>query len=53
VPGERMKAGREHRVPLSGAALAILMCRRSGTATSCFQAARRACLTRTWRCWPC
>ena len=24
VPGERMKAGREHRVPLSAAALAIL-----------------------------
>jgi integrase len=24
VPGERMKAGREHRVPLSGAALAVL-----------------------------
>jgi integrase len=24
VPGERMKAGRDHRVPLSGAALAIL-----------------------------
>ncbi len=24
IPGERMKAGREHRVPLSGAALALL-----------------------------
>ena len=24
VPGERMKAGKEHRVPLSGAALAVL-----------------------------
>jgi integrase len=30
IPGERMKAGREHRVPLSGAALAILRAVKSG-----------------------
>ena len=32
VPGERMKAGREHRVPLSAAALAVLAKMKPGVA---------------------
>ena len=52
VPAERMKAGKEHRVPLSDAALA--MHREDGgdprRAFTSFPAARPSGRSATWRC---
>lgn len=56
VPAERMKAGREHRVPLSAAALGVLeeMAPAQGVAgNSSFPAVRRASHCRRWRCSCC
>ena len=51
IPGSRMKAGREHRVPLSARAVEILkraqQC--AGEAPTCFLAARRRSRCRIWR----
>jgi len=54
VPGERMKAGREHRVPLSGAALDVLEVARARAeaeeAPTCSRAVWRALGCPTWPC---
>ena len=51
VPAERMKAGKEHRVPLQTRALAIveqMAAIRQGD--TCSRAPRRAGRSATWRC---
>ncbi len=53
VPAERMKAGVEHRVPLSPTALAILNEMQGLDATYVFPGGRRANRCPTWRCWFC
>ncbi len=51
IPGTRMKAGLEHRVPLSTAAVSVLEHLRGlPRATSSFPAAKRASPSRIWRC---
>ena len=50
VPGERMKAGKEHRVPLSDAAMAILEKMAAiRQVITCFPAARRTGRSAIWR----
>ena len=51
IPAARMKAGVQHRVPLSPRALEILrLVSPSPTASSCFPAARRTSRFPTWPC---
>ena len=53
VPAERMKGGREHRVPLSDRAMGILKeLHRPECRTSCFPASSAAARLATWRWKP-
>jgi integrase len=50
VPAARMKAGREHRVPLTDRASPSLWLYRA-MANTCSRALARTSRSRTWRCW--
>ena len=51
IPAARMKAGKDHRVPLSDAALAVLkQMRASGTATMSSPVVATAGHSPRWRC---
>ena len=53
IPGSRMKAGKEHRVPLSDRAVAILTAlKEMRTSDFVFPGAASASRSRGWR-WPC
>ncbi len=53
IPAGRMKAGKEHRVPLSPQAIKVIEAQAAGTYLTCSAEARRAHRSATWRCWSC